>query len=87
MKILVRAKPGAKTESVQKVEGLFPASGGVDAPQFVVSVKEPPVDGKANRAVERALAEYFHVAPSQVRIVAGHASREKYVIINSNGSS
>lgn len=81
MKIFIKAKPGAKTESVREIEGLFPASGdkAETAPQFVVSVKEPPTDGKANRAIERALAEYFHVPPARVRIVSGHASREKVV--------
>jgi uncharacterized protein YggU (UPF0235/DUF167 family) len=74
MKIFIKAKPGAKVESVRKVEGLLTGPA-----QFVVSVKEPPAGGKANRAIERALAEYFHVPPSRVRIVSGHASREKVV--------
>ena len=91
MKIRVKAKPGAKKESVQKIEraeGLFAAAtgaGGAGAaaalPQFVVAVKERPVKGSANRAVEKAVAEYFGVAPARVRIVSGHASREKIVEI------
>ena len=88
MKISVKAKPGAKVASVRKVDkavGLFDA---VDArrkdagvPQFVVSVKERPIDGKANRAIEKAIAEYFHVPVSRVRIVSGHTSREKIIEI------
>lgn len=99
MRIFIKAKPGAKKESVQRVtrreEGLFPAVAGglgnaavaetksvpMDKLQFVVAVKERPTGGQANRAIERAIAEYFHVAPSRVRIVAGHASREKIVEI------
>ncbi len=76
MRISVKAKPGAKTESIRKAEGLFGAQA-----QFVVSVRERPLGGAANRAIERALAEYFHVPPSSVRIVSGHASREKIVEI------
>lgn len=77
----------------RRAEGLFPtvgakANGAVTGAakntsteklQLVVSVKERPTGGQANRAIERAIAEYLHVAPSRVRIVAGHASREKIV--------
>jgi uncharacterized protein YggU (UPF0235/DUF167 family) len=93
MRISVKAKPGAKNESVRRVErredGLFPgpAADGAkntaaDKLQLVVAVKERPTGGQANRAIERAVAEYFHVAPSRVRIVAGHTSREKVVEIS-----
>jgi uncharacterized protein YggU (UPF0235/DUF167 family) len=40
-------------------------------------VKEPPAEGKANHAVLRAVAEYYRVAPSDVRILSGHTSRRK----------
>ena len=79
MKIAVKAKPGAKTEFVKRVDegGLFEKKNTV--PQFAVSVKEPPTDGRANRAIEKALAEYFKVPPSRVRIVSGHTARTKIV--------
>lgn len=79
MRIFVKAKPGSKNVSVRRAaqdEGLFSA-GKPAMKAFVVAVKERPTGGQANRAIERAIAEYFHVAPSRVRIVAGHASREK----------
>ena len=78
MKIFVKAKPSAKIESVRSIGGLFEKK---DAPHFIVSVKEPPTDGKANRAIEKALAKYFKVPPSRVRIIFGHASRSKVVEI------
>jgi len=78
MKISVRAKPGAKTPRVEEVTGLFKNAA---ERQFVVAVKEPAKEGKANRAIERALAEYFSVPPSQVRIVSGQTSRDKVVEI------
>ncbi|MBI2551707.1 DUF167 domain-containing protein [Candidatus Uhrbacteria bacterium] len=71
MRIFVKAKPGAKVEEVIKV----------DAEHFVVAVKEPPVQGRANAAIIKALAAYFKAAPSRVRIVSGHFSREKIVEI------
>ena len=71
MKISVKVKPGAREEYIKEIgEG-----------NFEVAVKEPPVQGKANRAVVRALAEYFHVSQSQVSIVFGYTSRNKIVEI------
>lgn len=91
MRIFVKAKLGVKKASVRNISGLFPVSGGkagteaktkAALPQFVVAVQERPVDGKANRAIEKAVAEYFHVPPSRVRIVAGHTSHEKIIEIS-----
>jgi uncharacterized protein YggU (UPF0235/DUF167 family) len=42
-----------------------------------VRVKEPPVEGRANDAVRRALARHFGVAPSSVRVLRGHKGRRK----------
>jgi len=67
MKIFVQAKPNAKEECVEKI----------DSTHFMVSVKEPPRQGGANRAIARALAEHFKVAPPQVRLVSGFVSRQK----------
>lgn len=72
MRISVKAKPGAKREEVVAAEGYF-----------VVSVTEPPREGRANRAIIRALAEYFNVPASSVRIVTGFTSREKVVEVDS----
>ena len=73
MKIFVKAKPGAKEEKVEKVDDL----------NYTVSVKEPPIKGKANEAIRNALAVYFKTGSSCVKIVAGHTSRNKIVeIIN-----
>ena len=43
----------------------------------------PAVDGKANRACVRFLAETFSVPPSHVRIVRGETGRAKTVEIRS----
>ena len=77
MKILVFAKPGAKRASVKKMEDLIP---GFDA-CFSVAVHAPAQDGAANRAVEAALAEYFHVPISSVCIATGHSARKKIVVV------
>ena len=71
MKISVRVKPGAREEKVEEIgEG-----------QFAVWVREPPIEGRANRAVMDALARHWGVASSRVFIVSGHASRQKVVEI------
>ncbi len=80
MKILVFAKPGARRASVEKMENLIP---GFDA-CFSVAVRAPAQDGAANRAVEAALAEYFHVPVSSVHIATGHSARKKIVILSRN---
>ena len=72
MKINVQARPGAREEKVEKI----------DEGNFRVWVKEPPVQGKANAAIIRALAGYFGVSQSQVRIVSGYTSRAKIIEIN-----
>ena len=77
MKILVFAKPAAKRTAVEKLENIVP---GFDA-SFSVAVKEPAQDGRANRAIEAALAEHFHVPATSVRIVTGHTSHKKVVVL------
>ncbi len=71
MKISVKAKPGVKHEGVEKIS----------QGEYVVSVKAPPVQGKANDAIREALAAYFGVSKSYVVIVSGHLSRNKTVEI------
>lgn len=71
MKISVQAKPGAREERVEKI----------DETHFVVAVKEPPIEGRANAAIVRTLAAHFNVASSHIRIISGHTSRRKTVEI------
>ena len=71
IRIFVKAKPGAKEEKVEKI----------DESNFVVSVKEPPVKGKANEAIRNALAVYFKTGSSRVKIVSGYSSRDKIIEI------
>jgi len=53
----------------------------IDEVNFKVQVKEPPVEGRANMAVVKALADYFGVPQLNVRIVSGFASRLKTIEI------
>jgi hypothetical protein len=42
---------------------------------LLVFVREPAVDGKANKAVTELLADYFILPKSQVQMVSGYKSR------------
>ena len=59
----------------------------IDATHLVVAVRARAKEGEANRAIERALAEYFDVAISCVRMIKGHTSREKVVEVLQGSTS
>jgi len=67
MKIFVEAKPGSKNEGIEQV----------DEKHFVVRVKELPIQGRANRAIIKALAKYLSIAPSRITLVSGFSSKQK----------
>ena len=72
MKIFVKAKPNSREEKVEKV----------DENNYIVSVKAPPIKGKANSAIRNALAVYFKTGTSSIKIVSGFSSRNKIIEIN-----
>ena len=72
MKIFVKAKPLAYSEKVEVV----------DKDHLTVSVKEPPIQGKANAAITLAIAKHFGVSPASVRLISGFASRQKVFDVN-----
>ena len=68
MKIEIRVKPNSKVEEIIQEEH-----------SLSVKVKDPPVQGKANRAVIRLLAKHFGVPEGQVTILKGFTSRNKLI--------
>ena len=70
MIISVRVKPGNKRPGIE------------DAGDYwLVRVKEQPIDGKANKAVLKMIAETLGVAASRVSLVSGAAAKAKRVEI------
>lgn len=69
MKLAVRVKPGAREERVERV----------DDSHFVVSVKARALEGRANAAMLKALANFLDIAPSRLRIASGRTYKEKIV--------
>ncbi|MDO8474542.1 MAG: DUF167 domain-containing protein [bacterium] len=67
MRVFVKAKPRSKEGRIEKI----------DDTHFVVFVKELPVQGKANAAIGKALAEYFGIPVSSVKLTSGFSSKEK----------
>ncbi len=77
MRIVVRVSPGAPAT---KVGGRY---GDSEPPVLIVRVAARAVDGKANAATERALADALGVPQSLVRIVTGQRARTKLVEVDS----
>ena len=46
-----------------------------------VKVNSPAIEGKANKAVIKVLADYFNVKKNQISIVKGEKSRNKLIQI------
>jgi uncharacterized protein (TIGR00251 family) len=67
MKITVIAHPNAKNPRIEK--DLFQT--------LHVYVSAPPLEGKANKAVTEALAEYFQIKRSKVILISGDKSKSK----------
>ncbi|PHP45253.1 hypothetical protein B6V01_004905 [Methanosarcinales archaeon ex4572_44] len=53
-----------------------------DGDEFRVYVRAPAVEGKANGAVVKLLAEFFDVRRSGVRIIRGVHSRDKVIEVD-----
>ncbi len=71
-RLIVRVQPRASVNAISRF-----AEDGV----LRVRVTEPPVDGRANRAVERLLAKALDVPRSRVTVVRGATARTKTVEI------
>ncbi|VFJ14561.1 conserved protein of unknown function [Candidatus Nitrosocosmicus franklandus] len=50
--------------------------------EISVSINELPIKGRANRAVIKMISGYFHVKPTNVKIIRGLSSRTKVVEIS-----
>jgi uncharacterized protein (TIGR00251 family) len=68
----VRIQPRASKNEVVRLEN----------GSLKIRLTAPPVDGAANEALVKFLADQFSVAKSRVEIVSGHTSRDKIVRIS-----
>jgi uncharacterized protein (TIGR00251 family) len=72
MQIDIKVVPRAHKNIVEKI----------DNKTYKVRVTTSPVDDKANKAVQKMLADYFDVSKSRVKIVRGAKSRKKVVEVD-----
>ncbi len=70
MKLRVRVRPQATREGIIERNNVL-----------IVAVREPAREGRANKAVCRALARRLGVSAGSVRIVRGKKSCEKTIVI------
>ncbi|OGB74147.1 hypothetical protein A2V68_02350 [candidate division Kazan bacterium RBG_13_50_9] len=68
MRIKIKVIPRSDHNRVEKV-----------AESYTVRVTAVPVEGKANKAAIKLLAEHFNVSQSQIRIIQGEKSRYKII--------
>jgi uncharacterized protein (TIGR00251 family) len=55
---------------------------GLSGGELKIRLTSPPVEGAANKLCREFLAKLFHVAKSDVRIIAGEKSRHKTIAIH-----
>ncbi len=73
----VRIQPRASKNEIARMEN----------GTIKIRLTAPPVDGAANEALIRFLADALSVPKSQVNIVSGHTSRDKIVRISGAGKA
>ncbi len=72
MRITVTVKPGSKSPGIEQ-----------SGDSLIVRVRERAIEGSANDAVARAIAEHYDVAPSRVHLIRGARSRTKVFEVQS----
>ena len=68
MQVYVVIKPNSKHR-----EEVYVGKGGA----LVVYTKEPAIEGRANAAAIKLIAEHFEVSRMSVKLIRGHASKYK----------
>ena len=71
MRISVKIRPNSKVVSVDKTADR----------EFLVKVKSPPKEGRANAELVEVLSCHFGVPKSRITIVRGEGSRNKIIDI------
>ena len=77
--LAVRAQPGAKRTAIAGVYGEG------DTAQLKIAIQAPPVEGRANEALMKFLAETFGLPKSALELISGESNRSKVFLLR--GSS
>jgi uncharacterized protein (TIGR00251 family) len=76
-----RSKDGVLIEVFVQPRAAHDSVEGIHGDALKLKVKAPPVDDRANRAVEKLLADLLDLPRSSVAVVAGHSSRRKRIAV------
>lgn len=71
MKISVKVKPNSKQQKIVRS----------DEGTWIIHLKSPPIDGKANQELIQLLAKQFKIARAQISIKFGLSSKIKLIEI------
>jgi uncharacterized protein len=69
--LAVRAQPGAKRTTIVGLYGEGATS------QLKIAVQAPPIEGRANEALIKFLAEQLKIGKNSVELISGELSRSK----------
>lgn len=73
MKLAVKVTPGARRNELLGWEEQYPGVGRV----LKLKIAAPPIEGRANKAIERYMAEILHLPVNSVRVIQGSSGRIK----------
>jgi uncharacterized protein len=76
------AQGGATIEAFVRPRAAKDGLAGVHGTGLRVKVKAPPVEGRANRAVEKLFADLLGLPRSAVEVVTGELSRHKTIRVS-----
>ena len=76
------AEGGSTIEAFVRPRAAKDALAGVHGTGLRAKVRAPPVDGRANRAVEELFADALGVPRAAVRVVTGESSRHKTIRVS-----
>ncbi|MEM3875541.1 MAG: DUF167 domain-containing protein [Candidatus Micrarchaeaceae archaeon] len=71
MMLKIKIIPNSKINAIEKIS----------QDNYKIKIMEKAIDGKANKAVISALAEYFNTKKSNINIVKGAMSSKKIIEI------
>lgn len=70
MLLKIKVKPRSSKQGIEKING-----------EYIIKLKSPPKDNKANIELIRLLSKHFNVSTADVKIKKGLSSRNKIVKI------
>lgn len=73
----IKVKPNSQQQkTIEEADG-----------SLTISLKSPPVEGKANEELIKLLAKRFNVPKSKITIKLGLSSRQKLVVIDTENQN